>query len=218
MPERPSQTGIASTTGAPQPPTASPASRGTHAASMPFPSQFPQSSWEEVLTNDRKRWMKKYRTEISACSSSLLSTFAAYPLDSVKTRMQAYKFTSFADCVRHTYNTEGIHGFWRGKCPSVPCSPPGTMLMSLTGVWSPLASITLVRTVSFTIYQKTKYALDATIYRTTGQSPLEIANTKGAVPTLSTIACFGISGATAGACITTLACKQSCRLELFDHD
>lgn len=53
-----------------------------------------------------------------------------YPLDSVKTRLQAYasppdsrrirltwhsyKFNSFADCVRHTYKTEGFHGFYRG--------------------------------------------------------------------------------------------------------
>ncbi|KAL8967894.1 MAG: hypothetical protein Q9197_005173 [Variospora fuerteventurae] len=37
----------------------------------------------------RKHWAKQYRTEIAASSSSLLSTFAAYPLDSVKTRMQA---------------------------------------------------------------------------------------------------------------------------------
>lgn len=33
-----------------------------------------------------------------------------------------------------------------------------------------------------------------------------IANTKGAFPTLSTIACFGAAGATAGATITAIAC------------
>jgi hypothetical protein len=27
----------------------------------------------------------------------------------------SYKFNSFADCVRHTYKTEGFHGFWRGQ-------------------------------------------------------------------------------------------------------
>ncbi|ORY09356.1 mitochondrial carrier domain-containing protein [Clohesyomyces aquaticus] len=134
-----------------------------------------------------KRWMKKYRTEVAASSSSLLSTFVAYPLDSVKTRLQAYKFHSFSDCVRQTYRTEGFHGFWRG-------------------VWSPLLSITLVRTVSFSIYQKSKYKLDEWIYRATGTSPLVIANTRDALPTLSTIACFGLAGATAGAAITTIAC------------
>ncbi|KAL8914800.1 MAG: hypothetical protein Q9171_000636 [Xanthocarpia ochracea] len=46
----------------------------------------------------RKHWAKQYRTEIAASSSSLLSTFAAH----------------FADCVRHTFKTEGFKGFWRG--------------------------------------------------------------------------------------------------------
>jgi hypothetical protein len=76
----------------------------------------------------------------------------------------------------------------------------------ITGVWSPLASITLVRTVSFSIYQKSKYFLDDWIYQATGSSPLVIANTKDALPTLSTITCFGLSGAMAGATITTIAC------------
>lgn len=141
-----------------------------------------------VLRSEQaKRWTKRYRTEVAASTSSLLSTFAAYPLDSVKTRLQAYKFNSFTDCVRQTYKTEGFHGFWRG-------------------VWSPLASITLVRTVSFSIYQKSKYAIDDWIYQATGSSPLVIANSRDAYPTPSTIACFGLAGATAGATITAIAC------------
>ncbi|KAF2635874.1 mitochondrial carrier [Massarina eburnea CBS 473.64] len=156
-----------------------------------MPERSPQDlqhvSRSVLRSEQAKRWTKKYRTEVAASSSSLLSTFAAYPLDSVKTRLQAYNFNSFTDCVRHTYKTEGFNGFWRG-------------------VWSPLASITLVRTVSFSIYQKSKYTLDSWIYQATGSSPLVIANTKDALPTLSTIACFGLSGATAGAVITTIAC------------
>lgn len=75
-----------------------------------------------------------------------------------------------------------------------------------TGVWSPLASITLVRTVSFSIYQRSKYTVDDWIYQATGSSPLVVANTKGAWPTFSTISCFGLAGATAGATITAIAC------------
>ena len=113
------------------------------------------------------------------------------PLASPRTRLtsHSYKFNSFTDCVRHTYKTEGFHGFYRG-------------------VWSPLASITLVRTVSFSIYQRTKYALDNWIYQTTGSSPLVIANTRGAWPTLSTVACFGLAGVNAGAAITIIACTS----------
>lgn len=45
------------------------------------------------------------------------------------------------------------------------------------------------------------------MFRATGSSPLVIANTKDALPTMSTVACFGLSGATAGAAITAIACK-----------
>ena len=140
-----------------------------------------------ILNNNTKLWMKRYRTEISASSASLLSTLSAYPLDSVKTRMQAYKFTNFLDCVRHTYATEGANGFWRG-------------------VLAPLLSITLVRTVSFSIYQKAKYTYDDWIHKATGVSPLEHANTAGAMPNLFTVACFGAAGATSGSVITALSC------------
>jgi len=67
-------------------------------------------------------------------------------------------------------------------------------------------SITLVRTVSFSIYQKAKYSFDDWIYKATGSSPLVVANTRGAMPTFSTIACFGGAGAVAGATITAIAC------------
>jgi solute carrier family 25 (mitochondrial carnitine/acylcarnitine transporter), member 20/29 len=66
--------------------------------------------------------------------------------------------------------------------------------------------VTLVRTVSFSIYQRAKYTYDDWICRATGRSPLEVANTRGALPTLSTIACFGAAGATAGAAVTAIAC------------
>ncbi|KAF2002728.1 mitochondrial carrier [Amniculicola lignicola CBS 123094] len=151
------------------------------------PRDLTEVSQRVLRSEQAKKWTKRYRTEVAASTSSLLSTFAAYPLDSVKTRLQAYQFNSFTDCVRKTYQIEGFHGFWRG-------------------VWSPLASITLVRTVSFSIYQKSKYAIDDSIYRLTGSSPLVIANTKDAWPTFSTVACFGLSGAIAGAAITAIAC------------
>ncbi|KAF2142424.1 uncharacterized protein K452DRAFT_226779 [Aplosporella prunicola CBS 121167] len=142
-----------------------------------------------LMSHQYKRWCKKYRTEIAASSSSLLSTITAYPLDSVKTRMQTYptRFTGFVDCVKVTYATEGAKGFWRG-------------------VLSPLASITFVRTVSFSVYQRAKYTYDDWIRKGFGYSPLDIANAPGAKPNLITMSCFGAAGATAGAVITFIAC------------
>jgi len=74
------------------------------------------------------------------------------------------------------------------------------------GVWSPLLSITLVRTVSFSIYQRAKYTCDDLIFRATGKSPLITVNTRGANPDWTTILCFGVSGAIAGGAIVPIAC------------
>ncbi|KAL9035818.1 MAG: hypothetical protein Q9180_004645 [Flavoplaca navasiana] len=160
----------------------------TNAALIPNPQQ-------------RKHWAKQYRTEIAASSSSLLSTFAAYPLDSVKTRMQAYRFKHFADCVRHTYKTEGFKGFWRGCV-------------------APMASVTLVRTISFSIYQKAKYSYSAAIGQVTGEEPLVTVNRPGSIPTPGTVVCFGAAGATAGAIAAFIACpfeltKQAAQISVL---
>lgn len=69
---------------------------------------------------DREReWhnalIKRYRIEVAASTSSVFSTLAAFPLDSVKTRMQTYQYRGFLDCVKHTYRTEALAGFFRGK-------------------------------------------------------------------------------------------------------
>ena len=104
-----------------------------------------------LMSEQAKRWTKRYRTEVAASSSSLLSTLVAVrhmrdkkrirpgkanclsvsiglcenanasvsinELSSIKFNAQLqsrYKFQSFTDCVRYTYKTEGVHGFWRG--------------------------------------------------------------------------------------------------------
>ena len=137
-------------------------------------------------SSDVKRFAKKYRTEIAASSSSILSTFAAFPLDFAKSRMQSYE-TNFLHTIKDAYRAEGIKAFWRGVGP-------------------PLVSVTLVRTISFSIYQRAKYAYDRSITELTGKSPLVLANAPGSYPSLLTVSCFGTAGATAGAVITTLSC------------
>ncbi|KAJ4215365.1 hypothetical protein NW759_009786 [Fusarium solani] len=133
------------------------------------------------------RFIKRYRTEISASSSSVFSTLAAFPLDSVKTRMQTYHYKGFLDCVRHTYANEKLGGFFRG-------------------VTAPMASITLVRTVSFSIYQRAKYSYSSWVKRNFGFDIIGHVNQRGTYPNLYSVACFGAAGATAGSAITFLAC------------
>ncbi|GFP56453.1 uncharacterized mitochondrial carrier C29A3.11c [Trichoderma asperellum] len=141
---------------------------------------------------DREReWpnalIKRYRIEVAASTSSVFSTLAAFPLDSVKTRMQTYQYRGFLDCVKHTYRTEALAGFFRG-------------------VTAPMASITLVRTVSFSIYRRAKHAYSGWIKKNTGFDIHRHANTPGTYPTFYSVACFGAAGATAGSAITFLAC------------
>ena len=45
------------------------------------------------MNKGAKAFTKKYRTEIAASTSSVLSTFAAFPLDFAKSRMQSYDTT-----------------------------------------------------------------------------------------------------------------------------
>ncbi|KAF2840812.1 mitochondrial carrier [Patellaria atrata CBS 101060] len=147
----------------------------------------PQRTHPFLTPNEIKLFVQKHRTEVAASAASLVSTLVSYPLDSVKSRIQLYSYDNVADCIKKTYKTEGVEGFYRG-------------------VLSPLLSITLVRTVSFSVYQKSKYVYNDWITRATGVSPLVTANTKGAAPTLGTLVCFGAAGMTSGAMITAIAC------------
>jgi len=87
-----------------------------------------------------EEWIYTHRTPTSALLASSVATLIGFPLDSVKSRLQVSKYHGFMDCVRKTYKHEGVQGFFRGL----------TM---------PLLTITLVRTVSFSIYDATKKKL-----------------------------------------------------------
>jgi hypothetical protein len=66
------------------------------------------------LSEDTQKLVKQYRTEVAASASSVLSTVTTFPLDSIKTRMQTYRYSGVLDCVRQTYQTEKLRGFFRG--------------------------------------------------------------------------------------------------------
>lgn len=69
-----------------------------------------------------------------------------------------------------------------------------------------MASITMVRTVSFSIYQKAKYAYSAWVKKNLGFDIIRHVNRPGNYPNLYSVACFGAAGATAGSVISFLAC------------
>ncbi|KAI9762467.1 MAG: hypothetical protein M1835_008031 [Candelina submexicana] len=146
-------------------------------------SVWPQRPTSGVGSN---KWFKQYRTEVAASCSTLIGLVASYPLDAVKTRMQAYNPT-FLQCVKETYKLEGPAAFMKG-------------------VTAPLLSSTFNRTISFSVYQRVKYAYSAHLEAVTGSSPLVVVNTPGSLPTFGTISCFGVAGAAAGAVGAAIGC------------
>lgn len=69
-----------------------------------------------------------------------------------------------------------------------------------------MASITLVRTVSFSIYRRAKHVYSGWIKEKSGFDIHRHVSTPGTYPNLYSVACFGAAGATAGSAITFLAC------------
>jgi hypothetical protein len=49
-----------------------------------------------------------------------------------------------------------------------------------------MISVTVVRTISFSIYQRAKYTADDAIMRMTGKSPLALANATNSCPSIYT--------------------------------
>ncbi|KAJ7581235.1 hypothetical protein C8J56DRAFT_1057231 [Mycena floridula] len=77
---------------------------------------------------------------VCALSASYISTFAGYPLDSLKSRLQTNKqYISVPRLAAIVYREEGVRGFYRG-------------------LWIPLMTISFVRAASFTIYNRSKEA------------------------------------------------------------
>lgn len=58
--------------------------------------------------------LEPYKIGILSYASSMLSTTAGFPLDSIKTRMQTHSYKNALDCLTTTVKTEGIRGLFRG--------------------------------------------------------------------------------------------------------
>jgi len=80
-------------------------------------------------------------TSISAAAASIIGTVVGYPFDSIKTRMQTYNYGKMRNCMKLTYESEGLRGFYRGVGP-------------------PLITISLVKSISFSIYNRSKNLIE----------------------------------------------------------
>ncbi|EGG12701.1 uncharacterized protein MELLADRAFT_70457 [Melampsora larici-populina 98AG31] len=90
-----------------------------------------------VYGHRTSEYLYNHRTTVSAAVASICATVTGFPLDSIKSRLQVNRYNSVLDCVKKTYAQEGTRGFYRG-------------------IAIPMLTITVVRTTSFTIYNKTK--------------------------------------------------------------
>lgn len=69
-----------------------------------------------------------------------------------------------------------------------------------------MATISLARTVSISLFSRSKVFYSNMIYRQSGFDPMAHVTTQGTYPNLYTLACFGLAGATAGTAISVVAC------------
>ncbi|KAJ7125459.1 mitochondrial carrier domain-containing protein [Mycena crocata] len=111
-------------------------------------------------------FLRRNKPVVCALSAAYFTTFAGYPLDSIKSRMQTTKTpTTVAQLAKTVYQEEGVTGFYRG-------------------LWIPLITISFVRAASFTIYTRTKEVLRAHNYLNR-ESALDAALVGGIGGTLS---------------------------------
>ncbi|PPQ93286.1 hypothetical protein CVT25_015284 [Psilocybe cyanescens] len=95
----------------------------------------PNPAYDPDKFND---FLRRNKAVVCALSASYVSTFAGYPLDSIKSRLQTTKTRiTVPRLAALVYREEGIMGFYRG-------------------LWIPLMTISFVRAASFTIYSRTK--------------------------------------------------------------
>ncbi|KAJ1983783.1 hypothetical protein H4R34_001071 [Dimargaris verticillata] len=116
------------------------------------------------------------QTIFAASSAAVCGVLAGFPFDTVKTRMQTHHYQSLLHCVRLTYREEGVRGFFRGMIP-------------------PLITISIVKSISFSVYENTKCQLKSSRWPPFQSSELLPFGTL----------CFA-SGATAGAVVALLSC------------
>ncbi|KAI8367535.1 mitochondrial carrier domain-containing protein [Radiomyces spectabilis] len=116
------------------------------------------------------------RTILAASSAAVVGVIAGYPFDSVKTRMQTQPYASITACVKQTYKEEGIRGFFRGVIP-------------------PLITVSIIKSVSFSVYEQTKAWGKKMYPETLNQNTLQ-----------STMAIATLGGCISGAFIATFSC------------
>ncbi|ODV82135.1 integral membrane ornithine transporter of mitochondria [Suhomyces tanzawaensis NRRL Y-17324] len=140
--------------------------------------------------------LRPFKGSILAYACSFCSTFIGFPLDTVKTRLQAHKeFRGVFDCIRKTYAKEGVNGFYRG-------------------IYAPLFSSAFTKSANVALFTKIKPWTYDTLYAGSTGTP--------AHPFIRNIPVCFASGAMTAVTISFFACpfefiKVYAQLEKLVH-
>ncbi|KAI9018601.1 mitochondrial carrier domain-containing protein [Phycomyces nitens] len=147
--------------------------RNDHLLSNEHQASIFSSAKDSPGTQKLMSFLQANRTIVAASSAAITSVTAGFPFDSLKTRMQTHHYNSILSCLKITFAEEGARGFFRGMIP-------------------PLVTVSIIKSVSFSIYENTK-------------ARLKEQGIKG--DTLSsTIGLSMLSGGASGAFIALLSC------------
>ncbi|OQD85464.1 hypothetical protein PENANT_c010G03717 [Penicillium antarcticum] len=168
---------------------------GKRSDDAPFPSSSPQTITANMPGSNawtfdestRNRLLKKYKTQVSSAASTICATISLIPLENIKTRMQTHDFKNVFQCARYLWRNEGYRGYVAGALP-------------------PLASVTAVRVVNFTVYHSFTGRISDLVENITGFNPVEDYKRPGSTPNMLGVMTFATAGMFSGLFASPLAC------------
>ncbi|KAJ1665729.1 hypothetical protein EV178_002984 [Coemansia sp. RSA 1646] len=153
------------------------------------PSSDTTWTQQQLETQKTAYWriaLYENRTLASAITAAITGMLVGYPFDSLKTRMQTNHYPSLIVCARRSIAEEGFSGLYRGLLP-------------------PLLTASIAKSLSFSLFEKTKLWLRQNDPYMDKHSPLGMPDfqrkTAGSIAFTA-----GLSGAVSGTMIAALCC------------
>ncbi|KAJ3349828.1 hypothetical protein HDU83_000275 [Entophlyctis luteolus] len=92
---------------------------------------------------------------LASASSAIVSVVAGYPFDLIKTRMQAFRYPSSLACIREIYTLDGEFDS-ACFCQLIATTATGGMTGFFRGMGPILLTVSVLRSVSFSVYSSAK--------------------------------------------------------------
>lgn len=147
-------------------------------------SQQQREALDELSLAPKKRndylpeYLLPYRQPVCAYLASVYAIGVGFPLDSIKTRQQTYRYKNVWQCVVETRKTEGIRGFYRGLiAPLLSSAAVRAMSVSMFNLALPYTSSFFYRIIynegaSSNILSKVPVAFSAGMFAGVSCTPI----------------------------------------------